>query len=162
MPAAAPSWWTAATSRCSSPLILGEYRRRELGFVFQFYNLVPDPHHQGETSRSRRTCPKTCSTSTICCVRWASTSTATNFRARSRAASSSAVPSAVRSSKTPGLLLRRAHGRARLQDIQGNLAAHGGRQPHLRLHHHHCHPQCRHRAHGQSRAAPARRAHRRG
>ncbi len=41
MPTAAPSWWTAATSRRSSP-DLGEYRRRELGFVFQFYNLVPD------------------------------------------------------------------------------------------------------------------------
>lgn len=80
------------------PADLGEYRRRELGFVFQFYNLVPDLTIK-ENIEVTAHLSKNRSTSTVCCVRWASTSTATSFRARSRAASSSAAPSAVRSSK---------------------------------------------------------------
>lgn len=142
------------------PADLGEYRRRELGFVFQFYNLVPDltikenievtahlsknPLNVDDLLRSlglyehRNKFPRQVSGGQ-----------------QQRCAIGRALV------KNPGLLLCGGR-RARLQDIQGNPAAHGGRQPHLRLHHHHRHPQCGHRAHGQSRAAPARRAHRRG
>lgn len=81
------------------PTDLGEYRRRELGFVFQFYNLVPDLTIK-ENIEVTAHLSKTRSMSTICCVRWASTNTATSSRARSRAANSSVAPSAVHSSKT--------------------------------------------------------------
>lgn len=81
------------------PTDLGEYRRRELGFVFQFYNLVPDLTIK-ENIEVTAHLSKTRSTSTTCCVRWASTSTATSSRARFRVASSSVAPSAAHSSKT--------------------------------------------------------------
>ena len=116
-----------------------------------------------KTSRSRRTCPKTRSMSTTCCVRWASTSTVTSSRARSRAASSSAAPSAVRSSKTrvcccatsPPVRSTIRRPRKSCSSWKTSTATYGCTS-------HYRHPQRRHRAHGQSRAAPARRAHRRG
>ena len=86
------------------PADLGEYRRRELGFVFQFYNLVPDLTIK-ENIEVTAHLSKNRSTSTTSYARWAFTNTATNSRVRSRAASSSAAPSVVRSSKNPGLLL---------------------------------------------------------
>ena len=74
----------------------GEYRRDKLGFVFQFYNLVPDltirenievTAHLPQTRLHRR----------LCCAAWASTSTARSSRAKFPAASSSVAPSAARS-----------------------------------------------------------------
>lgn len=161
MPTAAPSWWTAATSRCSSLPTWASIAA--VSWVLSSSSTTWCPISPSRrTSRSRRTCPKTRSMSTTCCVRWASTSTATSSRARSRAASSSAVPSAVRSSKTRACCCATSPP-ARLTTRRPRKSCSSWRMSTApTLHHHHCHPQCRHRAHGQSRAAPARRAHRRG
>ena len=95
------------------PADLGEYRRRELGFVFQFYNLVPDLTIK-ENIEVTAHLSKNPLNIDACCVHWASTSTATSSRARSRAANSSVAPSAVRSSKPGPAAVRRAHRCARL------------------------------------------------
>lgn len=82
------------------PTDLGEYRRRELGFVFQFYNLVPDLTIKENIEVTAHLSKNPLNVDDLLRSHWASTSTATSFRARFRVASSSAVPSAARSSKT--------------------------------------------------------------
>lgn len=144
------------------PADLGEYRRRELGFVFQFYNLVPDltikenievtahlsknPLNVDDLLRSlglyehRNKFPRQVSGGQ-----------------QQRCAIGRALV------KNPGLLLcdeptgalDYKTSKEILQLMEDVNRTYGCT---III----CHPQCRHRAHGQSRAAPARRAHRRG
>ena len=127
------------------PADLGEYRRRELGFVFQFYNLVPDLTIKENIEVTAHLSKNPLSVDDL-------------LRSLGLYEHRNKFPCQV----SGGQQQRCAIGRALVKNVQGNLAAHGRCQSRVRLHHHHCHPQCRHRAHGQSRAAPARRAHRRG
>lgn len=53
--------------------------------------------------------------------------------------------------------VRRAHGRARLQDLQGGPRAHGAREPRVRLHPRDRDAQRHHRQDGRPRTAPSRR-----
>ena len=73
---------------------LGEYRRRELGFVFQFYNLVPDLTIKENIEVTAHLSANPFPWRNYC-ARLASGSTATSSRARSPAVSSSAAPSAA-------------------------------------------------------------------
>ena len=75
---------------------LGEYRRSELGFVFQFYNLVPDLTIR-ENIEVTAHLSKTRSLLTTFWSRWASMIIARNSPGRFRVASSSVAPSAARS-----------------------------------------------------------------
>ena len=95
------------------PTDLGEYRRRELGFVFQFYNLVPDLTIKENIEVTACLSKKPLNIDDLL-RSLASTSTATSSRARFRVVSSNAVPSAARSSKTRVCCCATSHGRARL------------------------------------------------
>lgn len=70
---------------------LADYRRDNLGFIFQFYNLVPNLTVR-ETYRSANTLPKTRLIWKSCWKRWGFPSTATNSHRSFRAVSSSAAP----------------------------------------------------------------------
>ena len=99
---AAPSWWTAATSRCSSLPTWASIAAMSLGFVFQFYNLVPDLTIKENIEVTAHLSKNPLNVDDLL-RSLASTSTATSSRA-SLGANSSAAPSAARSSK-PALLL---------------------------------------------------------
>lgn len=93
------------------PTDLGEYRRRELGFVFQFYNLVPDLTIK-ENIEVTAHLSKTRSMSTTCCVRWAFTSTQ-QVPAPGLGRPAAALCHRPRTRQKPGpAAVRRAHGRA--------------------------------------------------
>lgn len=74
------------------PRELGEYRRRELGFVFQFYNLVPDLTIRENIEVTAHLSDSPPCPLRTCCGPWACGSTATSSPGRSPAASSSAAP----------------------------------------------------------------------
>lgn len=57
MPTAAPSWWTAATSRCSNPPIWASTAAASWALSFSSTTWCPTLPSR-KTSRSRRTCPK--------------------------------------------------------------------------------------------------------
>jgi putative ABC transport system ATP-binding protein len=108
---------------------LTRFRREHVGFVFQFYNLVAEPHgarERGARHRLGRRGPDEPrrgrrSRWSACTERMPATS-----RRSSPAASSSASPSRVPWPSGPiVLLVRRAHRRARLQD--GPARARGDR-----------------------------------
>ncbi len=105
------------------PADLGEYRRRELGFVFQFYNLVPDLTIKENIEVTAHLSKNPLNVDDL--LRSLALYEHRNkYRVRFRAANSSAAPSAVRSSRTRVCCCATSHGRARLQDVQGNPAAH--------------------------------------
>ncbi|MFR7750524.1 MAG: ABC transporter ATP-binding protein [Collinsella sp.] len=90
---------------------LGEYRRRELGFVFQFYNLVPDLTIK-ENIEVTRAPVKSRSTLTTCYARWASTSTATSSARQVSGGQQQRCAIGRALVKTRSAAVRRAHGRA--------------------------------------------------
>ncbi len=98
MPTPAPSWWTAATSRCSSPPTVST---AAASWALSFSSTTWCPTSPSrKTSRSRRTCPKTRSMSTTCCVRWGLRAPQQVPASGFGRPDSSAAPSAVRSSRT--------------------------------------------------------------
>ena len=124
---------------------LGEYRRRELGFVFQFYNLVPDLTIKENIEVTAHLSSNPLPMEDL-------------LRSLGLWEHRNKFPRQV----SGGQQQRCAIGRAlvknpRLQDLQGGPRAHGAREPRVRLHPRDRDAQRRNRTHGGPRAAPARR-----
>ena len=81
------------------PTDLGEYRRRELGFVFQFYNLVPNLTALENVELAAQICPDSLDAEQTLCQVGLGERLA-NFPRSFRAASSSALLSRAPSSTT--------------------------------------------------------------
>ena len=136
---------------------LGEYRRDKLGFVFQFYNLVPDLTIRENIEVTAHLSANPPAHRRPAALAWALRASrevpppgfgrpATALRHRPRAGEESRA-----------FAVRRAHRRAGLPDVEGDSRVDGEREPRLRVHRGHRHAQRRDQAHGAPCAAPARR-----
>ena len=129
---------------------LVEYRRADVGFVFQFYNLVPNLTALENVELAAQICPDSLDAEQTLCQVGLGERLA-NFPAQLSGGEQQRVSIARALAKNPQAApVRRAHGCTRLQNRQADLAAAAGHLPQAGHYGHHHHPQLRAGAHGRS------------
>ena len=119
---------------------LVEYRRADVGFVFQFYNLVPNLTALENVELAAQICPDSLDAEQTLC----------QVGLGERLANFPAQLSGGEQQRVSIARVRRAHGCTRLQNRQADLAAAAGHLPQAGHYGHHHHPQLRAGAHGRS------------